>query len=200
MHDSLPTRQLLRNRGIIDIGLCPLCNYEEESTSHLFLLCLFAKACWHGLPLVVHIFDLIGISAQQWLRELIVSHNLDDEVLMEYMQNIFITLWITWTHRNMVVHEEKQPNQMEVILTVQNLYCKYKEAFSIHHGSISSCSRTRIEHNIVAGHWQLLIKVVGVRNSRFNRSAWAYEAKDLQGVIKLYGVANSNAGSTNGVV
>ena len=85
MHDSLPTRQLLRNTGIIDIGLCPLCNCEEESTSHLFLQCLFAKACWHGLPLVVHTSDLIGISVHQWLRELIVSHNLDDEVFMEYM-------------------------------------------------------------------------------------------------------------------
>ena len=145
MHDSLPTRQLLRNSGIIDIGLCPLCNCEEESTSHLFLQCPFAKACWHGLPLIVHTSDLIGISVQQWLRELIVSHNLDDEVFMEYMQNIFITLWTIWTHRNMVVHEEKQSNPMEVVLIVQNLYCRYKEAFSIHHGSNNSYSRTRIE-------------------------------------------------------
>ncbi|KAL0014559.1 hypothetical protein SO802_001628 [Lithocarpus litseifolius] len=154
MHDSLPTRQILRNRGIIDFGLCPLCNCEEESTSHLFLLCPFARACWHGLPLAVHTSDLIGISMQQWLRELIVSHNLDDEVFMEYMQNIFITLWTIWTHRNMVVHEETTKS----------------------HGSCPKSSKFVLQKCL------------------------AYEAKDLQGVIRLYGVASSKAGSTNGAV
>jgi len=33
------------------------------------------------------------------------------------MQNIFTTLWTLWFHRNMVVHEGKQPNPIEVILT-----------------------------------------------------------------------------------
>ena len=78
MHDSLPTMQLLKNRGIIDNGLCPLRNYEEESNTRRFLLCHFARACWHGLPLVVHTSDLIDIFVQQWLRELIVSHNLNE--------------------------------------------------------------------------------------------------------------------------
>ena len=46
----------------------------------------------------------------------------------------------------------------------------------------------------------MLIKIAGVRNSKCNRSAWAYEAKDMQGVIKLCGVASSNASSINGAV
>ena len=46
----------------------------------------------------------------------------------------------------------------------------------------------------------MLIKVAGVRNSKCNRSAWAYEAEDLHGVIKLYGVASNNANLTNGAV
>ena len=85
LQGGLPTRQLLRNRGIIDIGLYPFYNCEKESTTHLFLLFPFARACWHGSPLAIHNYDLIGISVQQWLRELIVSHNLNDEVFMEYM-------------------------------------------------------------------------------------------------------------------
>ena len=144
--EGLPTRQLLRNRGIMDIGLCPFCNCEEESTTHLFLLCPFARACSHGLTLAVHTSDLIGITVQQW--ELIVSHNLDDEVFLEYMQNIFITLWTIW----------------------------YKEAYSINYGSNSRCIRSGVEHNIAAGHWQLLIKVAGARNS---------SAIEVLGLMKL---------------
>jgi len=99
-----------------------------------------------------------------------------------------------------VVQEEIQPNPLEVVLTAQNLYCKYKEAYSISNESNRRYFKSRVEHNTAAGHWQLLIKIAGVRNSRCNRSAWAYEAKDMPGVIKLYGVASSNASSTNGVV
>ena len=129
-----------------------------------------------------------------------MSHSLDDEVFMEYMQKIFIILWTIWYHRNRVVHEEIQPNPLEVVLTAQNLYCKYKEAYSINYKPNRSWSRSRVEHNTEAGHQQLLIKITGVRNSRCNRSTWAYKAKDMQGVIKLYGVASSNASSTTGVV
>ena len=46
----------------------------------------------------------------------------------------------------------------------------------------------------------MLIKVAGVRKSRFKKSAWAYEAKDHQRVIRFYGVASSKVESTNGVV
>ena len=82
---------------------------------------------------------------------------------------------------------------LKVVLTAQNLYCRYKEAYSISYESNRRCFRSGVEHNTAAGHWQLLIKIAGVRNSRCNRSAWAYEAKDMQGVI-------SNSSSTNGAV
>ena len=124
----------------------------------------------------------------------------NDEVFMEYMQNIFITLWTTLYHRNRVVHEEKQPNPLEIVLAAQSLYCRYKEAYSINYGSNNRCIKSGVEHNTATRHCQLLIKVAGVRNSKCNRSAWAYEAKDLHGVIKLYGVASNNANSTNGAV
>ena len=92
-------------------------NYEEESASHLFLLCPFARACWHGSSLAVHISDFCDISVQQWLINLINALNWNEEGSFEYMQSIFTTLWTIWLHRNTVVHEGKQPNPMEVILT-----------------------------------------------------------------------------------
>ncbi|KAK9985957.1 hypothetical protein SO802_030908 [Lithocarpus litseifolius] len=44
MHNSLPTFLTLKERGITNTSTCPLCNSDEESTSHLVLYCSFARA------------------------------------------------------------------------------------------------------------------------------------------------------------
>lgn len=49
---------------------------------------------------------------------------------MGYLQAIFTTLWTIWNHRNLVVHEGKLPNPMEVILTAQSLSCRYQDTFT----------------------------------------------------------------------
>ena len=64
----------------------------------------------------------------------------------------------------------------------------------------SVMSQTKAASDQELNTTKLLIKIAGVRHSRCNSSACAYEAKDMQGVIKLYGVASSNASSTNGAV
>ena len=119
---------------------------------------------------------------------------------MGYMQAIFTTLWTIWTHWNVVIHEGKEPNPMEVALTAQNLSCRYKEAFSSQSVSNSKCRRTEPKLNTAAGQWQLIIKIAGVRRRKAKRSAWAYEAKNLQGVIMFCVVASSTAISTYGAV
>ena len=48
---------------------------------------------------------------------------------MLYLQGVFVTLWTIWTHKNLVVHEGKHPNPMEVTLIAQSLTCKYSEAY-----------------------------------------------------------------------
>ena len=62
-----------------------MCNYEEKSASHLFLLCPFARACWHGSSLAVYISDFCDISVQQWLNNLINALNWNEEGSFEYM-------------------------------------------------------------------------------------------------------------------
>ena len=71
LHDSLPTFHTLRSRGIPMSSLCPLCDEEEETTSHLFLFCPFARATWHGTSLAVHSSDFRNNSIQQWIRRLL---------------------------------------------------------------------------------------------------------------------------------
>ena len=45
LQDSIPTFLTLKNKGIGTNSTCPLCNEDDESTSHIFLHCTFARAC-----------------------------------------------------------------------------------------------------------------------------------------------------------
>ena len=176
-----------------------MCNYEEESASHLFLLCPFARACWHGSSLAVHTTDFSDIFVQQWLINLINALNWNEEGSFDYMQSIFTTLWTIWLHKDTMVHEGKQPNPIEVILTSQTLSCRYKEVFSNQYSPLITRSKPSNEPNNVTRQWQLLIKIAGTRNPRLNRSSWAFKAKDPL-VIRFYGVHSSKASTIKGAM
>ena len=79
---------------------------------------------------------------------------------------------------------------MEVTLTAQSLTCRYIEAYSdCSSPSYDSTNHVRLP-NILGKPWNLIIKVVGARMKRLNRSCFAYEAKNLQGNVILQGVSS----------
>ena len=90
--DSLPTFSNLRSRGISVDSNCPFCNEHEETSTHLFLLCSFLRACWHGTTLAIHSSDFNNMSVQQWLSGVITMHNSKDPNVMNYLQALFTTL------------------------------------------------------------------------------------------------------------
>ena len=85
--------------------------------------------------------------------------------MMNYVQAIFTYLWTIWNHSNLVLHEDKDPNPMEVILTAQNFICKFQVAFS----SSSMQGRRPVQHPYayqnLEGPWDLLIKIDGIKKS-----------------------------------
>ena len=93
MHDSLPTLLSLKNRGISTSSTCPLCNEEDESTTHLFLLCPFTRACWHGSTLAIHSLDFINIFVQHWLTLLLSKYKVRGIDSIVCLQATFMTLW-----------------------------------------------------------------------------------------------------------
>lgn len=79
LHDSLPTTLTWKSKGIPVDSSCPLCNEGDESTSHLFLRCTFARAVWHGSALVIHTSALPHSSIQSWIRALLFKHKRLDQ-------------------------------------------------------------------------------------------------------------------------
>ena len=54
----------LHSRGMSNDDICPLCNAEEETPTHLFLFGSFSRACWFGLDLGLHTSDITNVSVQ----------------------------------------------------------------------------------------------------------------------------------------
>ena len=119
---------------------------------------------------------------------------------MTYLQSLFTTLWTIWNHRNQVVHEGVSPDPMKVILMVQTLSCRYRNAFSNQQNSNLLSSRSEPPTQSVAGPWQLIIEVAGFRDKKKNRSAYVNEAVNIKGDCMFFGVNSSLARTAPGVL
>lgn len=105
---------------------------------------------------------------------------------MMFLQSCFTTLWSLWNHINLVLHQGKTPNPMEVLLTSQSLLCKYQDAFKNNHSQVSK----PIQHSYQRPQnqrWQIIIKVAAHKNRRSWRSGYAYEAKSMEGRVLFTG-------------
>ncbi len=49
-HESLPTRQNLHYRHVIDDPICPSCNSKTETTIHIIWLCSISQHVWQSVP------------------------------------------------------------------------------------------------------------------------------------------------------
>lgn len=158
LHDSLPVFEFLVNRGITVTSKCLMCNDEEESLNHLFLKCHFARAVWHGSNLEIRTSYSFTLSIKQWVDFCVLQNDPRDNDRMGVLQSLFTTLWSIWNHRNLVLHQGKEPNPMEVILTSQSLLCRYQEAFKNNQVQKSNC-RQQPQQRFTNQEWQLAIKV-----------------------------------------
>lgn len=64
LQDCIPTFNTLRSRGIPTSCCCPFCDNDNESTSHLFLYCPFARAIWLASSLNIHTSILDNVIVQ----------------------------------------------------------------------------------------------------------------------------------------
>jgi len=90
--NSLPTKDLLRQRKVECDVLCAICGNHEESIGHLFVECEYARACWRYSRLLVG--HSVGASFQAW-----VNQNL--ERIDKANHCLFVLIcWEIWGQRN----------------------------------------------------------------------------------------------------
>ena len=189
LHDSLPIFSILNSRGIAAPTRCLLCDDSDETINHLFLNCPFARAIWHGSILGVRTSDLTNVSVKQWIASFFTPTYPLEQCKMMFLQSCFTILWTLWNHRNMILHQGKTPNPMEVVLTSQSLICRYQDAFKdsqIQVRKPNQQNRQRIPNH----EWQIIIKVAAYKNRRSRKSGYAYEAKSMEGRVLFTGGVN----------
>ena len=185
LHDSLPVLTNLIRIGIQTTSRCLMCDEGEEALSHLFLQCPFARAIWYGSSLGIRTSELNHLSMKQWLLSHINTTNMPVQTKQSSLRSIFTIPWTIWIHRNLIFHNGKTPNLVEVILTSQSLIYRFKEAFNLYKG-YNHCQRSRNRTKECRQNWQFLIKVAATKNKRTRRSGFAIEARSLDGSI-LFG-------------
>ena len=164
-----------------------MCNAAEESSTHLFLLCPFARAIWHGSTLSIHTSEFSNLFIHQWLKSILFNHKGKDDISMAYLQAVFTTLWSIWTYRNRVIHQGICPNPLEVILMAQSLSCRYRSTFFNSAQDLIAAATTPSMSWIAANHqqclvgpWDLIIKIAGAMGRRNQRRAFAYNASNIE--------------------
>lgn len=48
--NALPTRWALRHRRVLSDPICPICNGEDETTTHALWTCPYARSVWALIP------------------------------------------------------------------------------------------------------------------------------------------------------
>ena len=190
LHDSLPVLTNLIRRGIQIANRCLMCDEGEETMSHLFLQCPFAKAVWYSSSLGIRTSELNHLSMKHWLLGHITATNMPVQTKQSSLQSIFTILWTIQTHKNLVLHNGKTPNLVEVIPTSQSFIYRFKEAFNLYKG-YNHYQRSKNRTKDCRQNWQLLIKVVATKKKRTRRSGFAFEARCLDGSILFKGGASS---------
>ena len=178
----------LHNRGISNDYTCPLCNAEEETSTHLFLLCSFSKACWFGLDLGLHTSEITNVSVQSWLKDYISSCLNNEDQSLVILQSMLTILWLIWNHKNKVRHQGLNPNPLEVILTAKTLSCRYRKAYAGPFHPTRKLRATKSAHLTTAGQYQLIIKLAEARRTKLKRRAHAFVVVNMQGVEVFSGV------------
>lgn len=157
-----------------------MCNEEEESINLLFMHCPFTRSIWHGSNLEIRTSELCHNSVKQWVEACILQNEPRENVRMCFLQFIFTIPWSIWNYRNMVLHQGKLPNIMEVVLKSHFLICRYREAF-----------QDNQEQRPTNQSWHIMLKMAANKNRKSKRSGYAFETKTLEGDILFTGGASS---------
>lgn len=112
---KVPTCDRMKLRGLEGPGWCPLCKGNEETSTHLFLMCPFTLQPWRDVSsLVGFSFNWLGPSIEEAWRTWVQDH-----IFKNIKALPIIILWGVWIARNVVIFKDKA--SLPDIIDAQNL-------------------------------------------------------------------------------
>ncbi|GJV05373.1 RNA-directed DNA polymerase, eukaryota [Tanacetum coccineum] len=142
--DFLPTRLNLSRRGVdLHYILCPNCNVEVESTSHVFFACSMMKDLYRK------IFTWWDLSHSEfrsyddwfeWLQSIRMHSKLKD--LLEGV--FYVVWWLVWNFRNKSLFDSRYPSKaiiFDVLVSCSFYWCRaIATHFSVRNPSVKVVS------------------------------------------------------------
>lgn len=101
LHRRLWTADRRKRHGLQDEDSCALCDQHQETVSHLFLGCVFARQVWAGVLLPLHLQDLVPPHEQEiapwWISQ---RKRLDTASRPLFDSLLLLVTWCLWKERN----------------------------------------------------------------------------------------------------
>lgn len=150
LNNSLPVCDNLRKRRVLRNGICPLCQMEEETGEHLFLLCDWTRMVWLGNQMQCIPRRENITSIDQWVLDRLGDFQKipDSKVFAEV--SLCCLLWAIWKERNEACFEKRAPNPWSALNRVNLISNDY---FS-HWANNSHRSNTHRQSQDIGKNWR----------------------------------------------
>jgi ribonuclease HI len=109
LHNAIPTKTNLLNRGIMCDSMCPMCNKEPETTNHIFQQCEWARLVWFGCPLTITTSNVQAQNFSDWLSYMLINST------NECMQVTATIVYSIWLARNKRIFQNKSIPAKDVV-------------------------------------------------------------------------------------
>ncbi|GJU20617.1 RNA-directed DNA polymerase, eukaryota, reverse transcriptase zinc-binding domain protein [Tanacetum coccineum] len=133
--DILPTRLNISKRGMdIESILCPLCEKNVESSSHIFFTCPISREIFRKVLLWWEIDVVMVSSYDEWL-EWLLSIRLHSKHKELFEGVCYVLWWYIWNFRNKSIFGSACPSKaliFEEVVTRSFIWCNHrcKKSFS----------------------------------------------------------------------
>ncbi|PWA50793.1 RNA-directed DNA polymerase, eukaryota, Reverse transcriptase zinc-binding domain protein [Artemisia annua] len=117
--NRLPTRVELVKRGIqLDNELCPLCDADQETSTHLFTGCLFTSVIWSRVGAWCRLSPVFAFDISDLL--MLVDNQTKTKKEIQTLRGIIYTaMWSIWNERNDRVFNNKSLRAIEVVKNIK---------------------------------------------------------------------------------
>ncbi|KAK2392667.1 hypothetical protein QL285_066003 [Trifolium repens] len=134
LHNSIPTKDVLHRRRVVNSNMCPRCSTAAETIFHCLFYCTEAACIWK----VFGLLNNIPISTEEelfgWCRKILLSHG----------KTSFVIMWVIWCARNDVIFNNKRTRVQESVTKIQSLLSDCAAAFGTEGAASSHSTSERL--------------------------------------------------------